>query len=471
MSATLDGERPARFLDAPRLSSEGRSYPVTVSHFPARRDETLELQVRRAVQQALADHPGDLLVFLPGQREIARVQAGLQESLDGNVEVLALHGELPVEQQARVLQMASDGRRRVVLATNVAESSVTLPGVRVVIDSGRAREPRYDPNSGFTRLDVVSIAQRRPTSAPVAPVAWPKAWPAAVAAVAAIGAAAPCRDRPGGTGRTGAGTGRVGQQRPALPRPATGRPDGCGARTAATPGCTVGLGRDHRTRAPCTGAGYAPADGGDAAGSARCPRAGAGHRSGRPAGSARPAAPGGDALASRWRALAAFRNGRIPGDANRSGLAAIDAAAGHWRRRLRCEATPPASIEAHELGDLLAHAFPDRIGVQHPSDPLRYLLANGRSARLHELSDLRGEPWLVASELRFEARDALLLRAAPVDEGQLRKAWPERFVTEDVVRWDSERRAWWRCARPVSTGSCWTAARPAGSIRSTPRRR
>ncbi|MDH1131465.1 ATP-dependent helicase HrpB, partial [Stenotrophomonas maltophilia] len=159
MSATLDGERLARFLDAPRLSSEGRSYPVTVSHFPARRDEALELQVRRAVQQALAEHPGDLLVFLPGQREIARVQAGLQESLDAGVEVLALHGELPVEQQARVLQAASDGRRRVVLATNVAESSVTLPGVRVVIDSGQAREPRYDPNSGFTRLDVVAIAQ------------------------------------------------------------------------------------------------------------------------------------------------------------------------------------------------------------------------------------------------------------------------------------------------------------------------
>ncbi|WP_313250994.1 helicase-related protein, partial [Stenotrophomonas indicatrix] len=160
MSATLDGERLARFLDAPRASSEGRSYPVAISHFPARRDEALELQVRRAVQQALAEHPGDLLVFLPGQREIARVQAGLQDSLAGAaVDVLALHGELPVEQQARVLQAASDGRRRVVLATNVAESSVTLPGVRVVIDSGQAREPRYDPNSGFTRLDVVAIAQ------------------------------------------------------------------------------------------------------------------------------------------------------------------------------------------------------------------------------------------------------------------------------------------------------------------------
>ncbi|HEC0958121.1 TPA: ATP-dependent RNA helicase HrpB, partial [Klebsiella pneumoniae] len=92
MSATLDGERLARFLDAPRLSSEGRSYPVTVSHFPARREESLELQVRRAVQQALVEHPGDVLVFLPGQREIARVQAGLQESIGGNTEVLALHG-------------------------------------------------------------------------------------------------------------------------------------------------------------------------------------------------------------------------------------------------------------------------------------------------------------------------------------------------------------------------------------------
>ncbi|MEA5668138.1 helicase-related protein, partial [Stenotrophomonas sp. MH1] len=164
MSATLDGERLADFLDAPRLSSEGRSHPVEVSHFPARRDEALEAQARRAVEQALAEHPGDVLVFLPGQREIARVQAALQAALTAaeagrNVDVLALHGELPIEQQSRVLQPDPEGRRRVVLATNVAESSVTLPGVRVVIDAGLAREPRYDPNSGFSRLDAVAISQ------------------------------------------------------------------------------------------------------------------------------------------------------------------------------------------------------------------------------------------------------------------------------------------------------------------------
>src|SRR5690606_33107125 len=158
MSATLDGERLARFLDAPRLSSAGRSFPVETAYFPARRDEALEPQVKRSVVHALDHHPGDVLVFLPGQREIARVHAGL-EGTDEGIEVLALHGELPVEQQSRVLQPAGDGRRRVVLATNVAESSVTLPGVRVVVDSGLAREPRFDPNSGFSRLDIVAISQ------------------------------------------------------------------------------------------------------------------------------------------------------------------------------------------------------------------------------------------------------------------------------------------------------------------------
>ncbi|MGN6151797.1 MAG: ATP-dependent helicase HrpB, partial [Lysobacteraceae bacterium] len=160
MSATLDGERLATLLDAPRLNSAGRSFPVAIAHFPARRDEAPEHQTRRAVEHALAAHPGDVLVFLPGQREIGRVQTLLADApAMSGVEVLALHGELPVEQQSRVLQPAPDGRRRVVLATNVAESSVTLPGVRTVIDSGLAREPRYDPNSGFSRLDVVTIAQ------------------------------------------------------------------------------------------------------------------------------------------------------------------------------------------------------------------------------------------------------------------------------------------------------------------------
>ena len=154
-----------------------------------------------------------------------------------------------------------------------------------------------------------------------------------------------------------------------------------------------------------------------------------------------PLRSGGDALAARWRALAAFRQGRVAGDAHRSGLAAIDAAAKQWRRRLRTDAAPPREIEAHRLGDLLAHAFPDRIAHQHPADPRRYQLANGRMARIFDDSAMFGEPWIVVAELRYEAKDALILRAAPVDEARLRQDFAERFTSEDAVRWDAGRRA------------------------------
>ena len=442
ISATLDGERLAQFLDAPRLSSEGRSFPVTIAHFPARRDEALEPQARRAVEQALAEHPGDVLVFLPGQREIARVQTALQAVLDSAVQVLPLHGELPVDQQSQVLQPDPGGRRRVVLATNVAESSVTLPGVRVVIDAGLAREPRYDPNSGFARLDVVNIAQasadQRAGRAGRVAEGWAwRLWPQSQRLEA--------QRRPE--------IAQVELASLALELAAWGSDDlrfvdtpPAGALAAAREllqrlgalsdsGTLTPLGRRMLTLGthPRLAAMLMAAAGGVEQALA-CDLAAL-------VEARDPLRQGGDALAARWRALAAFRQGRVPHDASRGGLAAIDAASKQWRRRLRCEAAPPASVEAHQLGDLLAHAFPDRIAARHPTDPLRYLLANGRSARLFDPSDLRGEPWLVAVELRYEARDALLLRAAPVDENRLRRNFADRFKQEDVVRWDAEKRA------------------------------
>lgn len=442
MSATLDGARLAQFLDAPRLSSEGRSYPVTIAHFPARRDETLEPQARRAVEHALAEHPGDVLVFLPGQREIARVQAALQGVLDPAVQVLPLHGELPVEQQSRVLQPDPQGHRRVVLATNVAESSVTLPGVRVVIDAGLAREPRYDPNSGFARLDVVSIAQasadQRAGRAGRVAEGWAwRLWPqsqrldaqrrpeiaqvelASLALELAAWGSDDLRFVDAPPAGALAAARELLQRLGALSDSNTLTP--IGRRMLA-------LGTHPRLAAML----LAAAGGVEQA--LACDLAAL-------VEARDPLRQGGDALAARWRALAAFRQGRVPHDANRGGLAAIDTAARQWRRRLRCDAAPPTSVDAHQLGDLLAHAFPDRIAARHPTDPLRYLLANGRSARLFDPSDLRGEPWLVAVELRYEARDALLLRAAPVDEARLRDDFPGRFQTADVVRWDAEKRA------------------------------
>ena len=444
MSATLDGQRLTAFLDSPRLSSEGRGHPVAISHFPARREESLEAQARRAAEEALARHPGDVLVFLPGQREIARVQAALESAvLPAAVEILALHGELPVEQQSRVLQAAPDGRRRIVLATNVAESSVTLPGVRVVIDSGLAREPRFDPNSGFPRLDVVPIAQasadQRAGRAGRVAEGWAwRLWPQSqrleaqrrpeIAQVELAGLALELA----AWGSEGLRfvdpppPGALAAARELLQRlgalAASGGTTAQGRRMLA-------LGTHPRLAAMLL--------------AARTPRQQALAADLAALVEARdPLRSRSDALAERWRALAAFRSGRVPADASRSALAAIDAATRQWRRRLRCEAAPPPDIEAHELGDLLAHAFPDRIAARHPSDPLRYQLANGRSARLFEDSALRGEPWLVASELRHEARgDALLLRAAPVDEARLRADFPERFLEREAAVWDAGKRA------------------------------
>ncbi len=465
MSATLDGERLANFLDAPRLSSAGRSYPVDVSHFPARRDEALEAQTRRAVEQALAEHPGDVLVFLPGQREINKVQAALSPSPQGEgFDVLPLHGELPIEHQSRVLQLDPDGRRRVVLATNVAESSVTLPGVRVVIDAGLAREPRYDPNSGFSRLDAVAISQASadqragragrvaagwawrlwPQSQRLEPQRRPEMMQVELASLALELAAWGSDDLrfvdPPPVGALAAARELL-QRLGALSSDNTITALGKRMLSLGThPRMAAMLLSATNTREQALAADLA------ALLEARDPLR-----------------QGGDALAARWRALAAFRNGRAPHDANRSALAAIDAAAKQWRRRLRCDGAPPADIEAHELGDLLAHAFPDRIAVQHPSDPMRYQLANGRSARQFDNSDLRGEPWLVISELRHDPRDALILRAAPVDEVRLRRDFPTRFRQQDVVRWNGSKRAL-EARRESSFERIVLDSRPAGQV-------
>ncbi|WP_196778943.1 ATP-dependent helicase HrpB [Lysobacter silvisoli] len=442
MSATLDGERLAQFLDAPRLSSAGRSYPVSIAHYPARRDEKLEHHTRRAVEHALSQHPGDVLVFLPGQREIARADAALagSEAVRG-VDVLALHGELPVEQQSRVLQPDPDGRRRVVLATNVAESSVTLPGVRAVVDAGLAREPRYDPNSGFARLDVVAIAQasadQRAGRAGRVAEGWAyRLWPESqrlepqrrpeIAQVELAGLAlelaawgdAPLRfpDPPP--------SGALAAARELLQR--LGALDG----RAITPfgRRMLALGTHPRLAAML----LAPSDPGERA--LACDLAAL-------LEARDPLRMGGDALAARWQALAAFRAGRAPAEASRSALAALDQASKQWRRRLRVDAAPPTQAPAHALGDLLLHAFPDRIARQHPSDPYRYQLANGRSARLFDDSALYGEPWLAISELRDDPRDARVLRAAPLDEARLEREFPQRFVSEDRVVWDAGARA------------------------------
>jgi ATP-dependent helicase HrpB len=156
MSATIDSGAVSALLgDAPIISSRGRSFPIDLQWMPQRPNTRLEHGVVTTVRLALEGHPGDVLVFLPGTGEIRaviRALAGL-----GGVDVLPLHGTLPFAEQDRALRAGA--RRRVVIATDIAESSVTVEGVAIVIDSGLARRPAFDPASGLSRLRTITTSR------------------------------------------------------------------------------------------------------------------------------------------------------------------------------------------------------------------------------------------------------------------------------------------------------------------------
>ena len=161
MSATLDGARVAALLDgAPVVTSEGRAYPVETCYLGRDARARIESQVTDAVQRALRADQGSLLVFLPGAGEIRRTETLLKERVtDPAVDIVALYGALDAREQDRAISPAPAGRRKVVLATSIAETSLTIEGVRVVIDSGLSRVPRYEPDVGLTRLETVRVSR------------------------------------------------------------------------------------------------------------------------------------------------------------------------------------------------------------------------------------------------------------------------------------------------------------------------
>jgi ATP-dependent helicase HrpB len=165
MSATLDGAAVAGLLgDAPVVTAAGRVHPVVIQYagtglplLPGGRDSP-ELAVLRVIKRALTEAPGDMLVFLPGAGEIRRVQ-GMLNDVGNDVDVMPLFGELAAADQDAALKPAKPGRRKVVLATNIAETSLTIDGVRIVVDSGIERRSLFDPSSGMSRLEVQRISR------------------------------------------------------------------------------------------------------------------------------------------------------------------------------------------------------------------------------------------------------------------------------------------------------------------------
>jgi len=447
MSATLQGARIERWFDASRLASEGRGFPVRIAHPPARANEESIAHLRRAITEALAETDGDVLVFLPGKREIDQAQAALAAASMARVDIVPLHGELSLGDQHAALAPAAAGTRRIVLATNVAESSLTLPGVRAVVDMGLAREPRFDPNSGFTRLETVTISQasadqRAGRAGRLGPGVCYRLWPQSkrldpertpeiaqvelsqlALEIAAWGSdALDWLDAPP--------TGALAQGRDLLD--ALGALDRDG-RITPLGRQMLGSGMHPRLAAMVSRAvasERAAACDVAALVEARSPLRGIDARS--------------DDFRVRAQALALWRTrdraaARAIG-ADVGALGAIAQVSEGWQRRLGIRAASVVG-DALTTGNLLLHAFPDRIARQDAANPRRYQLANGRGTRLFDNSALYGEPWLVVIDLRYEERDSLIYAAAPFDPDLLERDFAHRFTDERIVRWNRDTRA------------------------------
>ncbi|MGE8362937.1 ATP-dependent helicase HrpB [Pseudomonas sp.] len=447
MSATLEGERLAGLLDdAPVLRSEGRMFPVTMNWgAPYQAGEWVEPRVLSTVLQVLADEPGSVLVFLPGQAEIRRVAEQLGEALAGRSDILLcpLHGDLALAAQRQAIEPAPAGLRKVVLATNIAETSLTIDGVRVVVDAGLARVPRFDPGSSMTRLDTqrisrASATQRAGRAGRLQPGACYRLWSQAQhEQLAAYSSAEILQADLAGLAMQLA---RWGVQPDELawldPPPAAafaqardllgrlGALDERGSLTAhgqamaelpAHPRIAHLL-----LRAQALGLGGLACDLAALLGERDILRgAGADLHS-------RLALLSGESKASRGAASGVQRTRQL---------------ARQFQGYLKgVPVTTPVADPDHPrwLGALLAFAYPDRVAQQRREGGAEYRLANGRAAQFGEPDGLMKEPWLVVADLgsRQGQREERIYLAASLDPALFDGVLAELIRDHQVLDWD-----------------------------------
>jgi ATP-dependent RNA helicase HrpB len=450
MSATIDPAPVARLMGgAPVVDCPGRTFPVETRFRPLRDDRRFEAQVAAVVREALAADSGDVLVFLPGAGEIRRVAEALDTEPPVRARVLPLHGSMPAEAQDLALTPGRD--RRVVLSTAIAETSLTIEGVSIVVDGGRMRVPRFSPRTGMTRLETVRVTrasadQRRGRagrlepgvcyrlwsegddaglvpfnlpeilSADLAPLvldlaaagiddpgalAWldappASAWAQARELLGLLGALDP-GGRPTDRGRAMAGLALHPRlARMALDAAAQGA-SGLGAELVALLGD-----RDIARRGP------EPAD-----------------------------------VDLRLRVEALRAGSGVHGlEVDRGGLARARREAGEWRRRLVGSGRSTARLGDVELtGRFLAAGFPDRVAQRRPGSPGRFLLRNGRGAALPVSQSLARADYLVIAELDDRGAEARIDLAAPVELADLETECADAIERREVLEWDAERAA------------------------------
>ncbi|PNG06123.1 ATP-dependent helicase HrpB [Stutzerimonas stutzeri] len=449
MSATLEGARLSSLLDdAPVVRSEGRMYPVTHRWGrPFQAGERIEPRVVQTVLQALDEEPGSVLVFLPGQAEIRRVNDALAEQLTdrGEVMLCPLHGELELAAQRAAIEPAPAGKRKVVLATNIAETSLTIEGVRVVVDAGLARVPRFDPGSGMTRLETRRIArasatQRAGRAGRLEPGACYRLWSEDQhAQLAAYGDAEILQADLAGVALQLARWGVEPDELAWLDVP----PAAAYAQAQDLLQRLGALSRNARGGWQLTAHGQAMAE------LPAHPRIAhlllRGHALGLGSLAADLAAllverdiqQGGQ----RGGADISTRLGLLDGSAGRhAGAQRVRQLARQFRGLLRgpAGAAPADALDHRWHGALLAFAYPDRIARQRREGGGEYRLANGRAAVFGEPDALMKEPWLVIAELgsRQGQREERIYRAAALDPALFEDVLAEQVSQRDELEWD-----------------------------------
>ena len=449
MSATLEAEKLSRLMDnAPILSVSTHNYPVGI-HYEQRepKGRTGESMAGKILQLVQAEQ-GDILAFLPGSGEIRAAESILRKNLAKEIELLPLYGNLAKENQDRAVKPQSGGPRRIILATNIAETSLTIPGVTIVVDSGLCRRPKFHPTSGLTRLETMRISK------------------------------ASSAQRAGRVGRTGPGTcyrlwtegvqkglqtatppeiaeadlaslvlelalwgvihiesmswldpppaGAVNQARELLQK--LEALDGDGRITAM--GRKIALLPVHPRLAHMIISAQSRTEKSLACDIAallgeRDPfKANSNYRS--------------TDIAERLQLLNLFRKKGVDAVRSRGGDSTVCTQIERSVTQLRRLAGVDKKIAAKgRLGLLLAAAFPDRVARQRPGQRTRYLLSGGKGAKLREGDPMTSEQWLAVAELDAGEIEGRIYLAAGLDERDLRQRFSAQIEMSNAVYWDS----------------------------------
>ncbi len=431
MSATLDGARVAKLLgDAPVVASEGRAFPVETRYLGRKPDAPLERQMADAIAAALRADPGSVLAFLPGAAEIRRTQNFLGERVhDASIEIVPLFGALDAAVQDRAIAPAPKGQRKVVLATSIAETSLTIEGVRIVVDSGMARVPRYEPDIGLTRLETVrasraAVDQRRgragrtepgvcyrlwdePQTASLAAYTQPEILSADLSSLVldlaqwGVGdpAALAFLDPPPGPALKEANS--LLRELGALDDDGRITGEGLSLRALALPPRLARMIVDSH-------------------------RLGAGEEAAEIAAVLTERGLGGDSVDLDAR-LDQFRRDRSPRATSARSLAQ------RWASQV---AASNSSQGAGELttGIMLAFAFPDRVARNRGNGS--FVLANGRGAAVEQTSSLARSPYIAVAELTGTAAQGRILLAAPIAQQELELRFADQIETTEEISFD-----------------------------------